>query len=226
MVEATSPQFSGPASHPAGATNEVVQVAPVTPELSTEVSQATIGAADTVFDTITLTDNDDASGTLSWKLVGPKPIGSDGTCANVTWTGAATVANGTLPFSGNGDYETPPTALAGAGCYSYVVDATSPQYDGPVGHPAGATNEVVLVRPATIVTKASSIRIAPGAEITDRVELTGTGDGDGPLEWRLVGPIPASAASSSGSVACACTASARASGCRRCRQTRRPGCPS
>ncbi len=88
------------------------------PTLSTQVSQATIGAGDTVFDTITLTDNDDATGTLSWKLVGPKPIGSDGSCAAVDWTGAAEVANGTLPFSGNGDYDTPPTALTGAGCYS------------------------------------------------------------------------------------------------------------
>lgn len=194
VVSATSADIKdGEVSHAAGATNEVVQVAPVTPTLSTEVSQATIGAADTVFDTITLTDNADASGTLSWKLVGPKPIGSDGTCDNVTWTGAATVANGTLPFAGNGDYDTPTTALAGAGCYSYVVDATSAQYSAPVGHPAGAVNEVVLVRPATIVTEASSIRIAPGAEITDSIELSGTGNGNGTLEWKLVGPIRAAA---------------------------------
>lgn len=193
VVKAASDFFAAPGevSHPAGATNEVVQVAPVTPTLSTEVSQATIGAADTVFDTITLTSNADASGTLNWKLVGPKPIGADGTCANVDWTGAATVDSGSLPFNGNGDYDTSPTALSGAGCYSYVVDATSAQYLGTVGHPAGEINEVVLVRPATIVTKASSIRIAPGAEITDSVELTGTGGGNGTLEWKLVGPIPA-----------------------------------
>lgn len=193
VVKAASEFFAAPGevSHPAGATNEVVQVAPVTPELSTAVSQATIGAADTVFDTITLTDNDDASGTLNWKLVGPKPIGPDGSCTDVDWIGAAEVAHGTLPFDGNGDYDTPPTALTGAGCYSYVVDATSAQYDAPVGHPAGAPNEVVLVRPATIVTEASSIRIAPGGEVTDRVDLTGTGGGDGTLEWKLVGPIPA-----------------------------------
>lgn len=193
VVKATSDFFAAPGevSHPAGATNEVVQVAPVSPELSTEVSQATIGAADTVFDTITLTDNDDASGTLSWKLVGPKPIGSDGTCTAVDWSGADEVDSGTLPFNGNGDYDTPPTALSGAGCYSYVVEATSAQYDAPVGHPAGAPNEVVRVRPATIVTAASKVRIAPGAEITDRVELTGTGGGAGTLEWKIVGPIRA-----------------------------------
>jgi uncharacterized repeat protein (TIGR01451 family) len=165
--------------------------APVTAVLSTEVSEAAVTPGDAFRDTITLSNTGGASGTIDWKLVGPKPIGSDGTCEAVDWTGAPTVDSGTLPFQGNGDYTTPTSDPTGAGCYSYVVEATSPQFAGPVGHPAGAPNEVVLVRPATIVTEASSIRIAPGGEVTDRVELTGTGGGEGTLAWKLVGPIPA-----------------------------------
>ncbi len=192
VVQATSPQFAGgEVSHPAGAPNEVVQVAPVEAKLSTQVSKATVGASESFLDTITLTDATDAAGTIDWELVGPKPIGADGTCDAVDWSGAAQVDSGSLPFRGSGDYDTTTSAPSGAGCYSYVVEVTSPQFSGPVSHPAGETNEVVLVRPATIVTAASAIRIAPGQEITDRVDLTGTGGGTGTLEWEIVGPIRA-----------------------------------
>lgn len=194
VVTATSPQFAGgEVSHPAGAPNEVVQVAPVVARLSTQVSQAAVTPGDAFRDTITLTDADEAAGTIDWQLVGPKPIGTDGTCDAVDWTGAAQVAHGSLPFDGNGDYVTPTSDPTGAGCYSYVVSVDSPQFESPASHPAGEPGEVVLVRPATIVTAASSLRIAPGAEITDRVDLTGTGGGTGTLEWKVVGPIRANA---------------------------------
>jgi uncharacterized repeat protein (TIGR01451 family) len=163
--------------------------APVTPTLSTQVSADAVTPGDAFRDVVALRNTGGASGTIDWQLVGPKPIDSDGTCDAVDWTGAAVVDSGTIAFQGNGDYETPTSDPSGAGCYSYVVEASSPQFSGTVGHPAGEANEVVLVRPATIVTAASSLRIAPGAEITDRVELTGTGGGTGTLEWQIVGPI-------------------------------------
>ncbi|MFA4927242.1 MAG: hypothetical protein WC558_01910 [Patulibacter sp.] len=165
--------------------------APVTPTLSTQVTEDAVTPGDAFSDTIVLRNTGGASGTIDWQLVGPKPIGTDGTCDAVDWTGAEVVDSGTIAFQGNGDYTTPTSDPSGAGCYSYVVSAASPQFSGPVSHPAGEANEVVLVRPATIVTAASSIRIAPGAEITDRVELTGTGGGAGTLEWEIVGPIRA-----------------------------------
>lgn len=192
VVKVTSDFIDGgEVSHPAGALNEVVQVAPVVPTLTTQVSKVATTPGEDVLDTITLAGADGAAGTIDWELVGPKPIGTDGTCDAVVWTGASTVDSGSLPFSGSGDYDTTTSAPTGAGCYSYVVEVTSPQFSGPVSHPAGETNEVFLVRPATIVTAASSVRIAPGAEITDRVDLTGTGGGTGTLEWSIVGPIPA-----------------------------------
>src|SRR5690606_31693213 len=58
----------------------------VTPVLSTEVSEAKVVHGASVRDTITLRGTKGAGGDIDWRLVGPKPAGADGTCADVDWT--------------------------------------------------------------------------------------------------------------------------------------------
>lgn len=166
---------------------------PRTPTVTTAVSADAVTPGDPFSDTIVVGNTGSGSGEIAWELHGPVTPAPDGTCDGVDWSGAPLLDSGTIAFAGDGRQTTPSSSPRRAGCYGYTATVTGEEFSGPVTSPLGSAGEVVLVRPATITTQVSSLRIAPGGTVTDVVELSGTGGGAGLIEWSLVGPLAAAA---------------------------------
>lgn len=164
---------------------------PLLPTLATTASAPSVNPGDPFSDATDVGNTGGASGTLDWQLVGPVAPDANGSCDNADWTGAATLDTGTIAVAGDGSYPTATDAHTAAGCYSYVETLTGSAWLAPVTGPAGTPGETVLVKPATITTTASAIRILPGDKVTDSVALTGTGidPGAGTIAWKLLGPV-------------------------------------
>ena len=125
--------------------------APVTPTLSTIASVTNVQAGHSFSDAIVVGNTGGASGTLTWTLLGPVTPAADGTCDNLDWAHAATVATGTLPVSGDGTYTTPTSAPTATGCYGYTAELSGGSLAATVTSAAGAPGETVLVSAATQV---------------------------------------------------------------------------
>lgn len=162
---------------------------PRTPTIETAVSSASVTPGTPVHDTVTIGNTGGGRGEIAWELHGPLPPAPDGGCAGLDWSGSPLLASGTIPVLDDGDYDTPAAAPRGAGCYGWTATIDGDDFSGPVTSPLGASGELFLVRPATISTAASALRIAPGGTVTDVVDLSGTGGGRGTLAWSLIGPI-------------------------------------
>jgi MYXO-CTERM domain-containing protein len=119
--EFTGANFLGQTQVPAGAANEVIQVTPFQPVITTHATLAN----GRFFDNVTVSGSGigtapDAptSAVLTWTLLGPATSAS-GDCASVTWAGQPTLAGGTMTVISDGIYQTPSTRLARPGCYTF-----------------------------------------------------------------------------------------------------------
>jgi hypothetical protein len=181
----------------AGAANEVVLVQPHQPLVST-TAVVTSGSAGTksVVDNITVSASGIGTSTaapqsavMTWTLFGPvTPTAAS--CNGVSWTGAATVATGTLVVTGDAAYATPSTTLTAAGCYSYT-ESLAATVDSLVGTSAiGLVHETaVLLDPPTIATTTSSALVHPYTSVSDSATVAGTSGQPGTMVWSLVGPV-------------------------------------
>jgi hypothetical protein len=162
-----------------------------------------------VSDSVTITGTSGDPGQLAWTLVGPvDPV--DGSCTDVVWTGAPTVATGLVATVGDETVTTGPATLGAAGCYSWVdtLTATAPNsFPSPSDLPAGSANEVVHVQnyQPTLSTAASSSANPSGSlAVFDTVSIADTGlagsaqDAPAVLSWELVGPVPPESAGCAG----------------------------
>ena len=137
--------FEGPGDSPAGSDGEVVLVAP--PELSTEVSSDSVQTRSSIHDTLTVVGTTGHGGSISWELLGPIVANSSGTCTGLDWSDAATLRDGTISVTGDGDLNTPDETLDAAGCYGYTATLTGADYGGnPISSEAGTPGEVVQVK--------------------------------------------------------------------------------
>ena len=131
------------ATSPLGSAGETVLVHPAKPTLATTASPASALAGAEATDRITVGDTAGFAGTVHWKLVGPVAP-ANGACSAVDWNGAAAVAQGDLPASGDGDLTTPGTTLKDSGCYGYAETIEGPHLV-TVSTPVGAPGETVLI---------------------------------------------------------------------------------
>ena len=206
-------------SAPGPAAETALVVAP--PTVVTAASSTLVYPYSPVTDTVTVTGTGGQAGTVSWSLVGPvsavplpestgSPAGAGGVAPSPgsvcpatgsSWSGAPTVASGTLPVTGDGPVTVGPVTVGGTGCYSWVETFSGPHTLGQTTVAAGAANEVVAVQvfAPTLTTTAA---VTPGPDgtqtIVDHVTVTGTGLGKPgnpttslPLTWTLLGPAPA-----------------------------------
>jgi uncharacterized repeat protein (TIGR01451 family) len=135
-----APYPGAPAASAAGAAGETVLVA--VPSLSTTVSSASVLTGDQVDDAIIVHGTGGQPGSIAWTLLGPVAPAAGGGCAGVSWSGAATAAQGTLAVAGDGTYTTPVSKLTNAGCYGYEATLSGASYGPDVISAAGAGGEV------------------------------------------------------------------------------------
>ena len=116
------------------------------PELSTEVSSDSVQTRSWIHDTLTVVGTTGHGGSISWELLGPIVANSSGTCTGLDWSDAATLGDGTIAVTGDGDLNTPDETLDAAGCYGYTATLTGTDYGGnPITSEAGTPGEVVQV---------------------------------------------------------------------------------
>jgi hypothetical protein len=100
--------------------------APTGPSLSTTTSTASLTAYSTtaINDSVTVLGTGGNSGTLAWSLVGPASTVAGG-CTGADWTGAATVASGSITTPAeDGVVTVGPAEVQGQGCYSWTESLT------------------------------------------------------------------------------------------------------
>lgn len=181
-VTVESPGFAGPVTHPAGSTNEIVEVRPkAAPTVSTQVSDERISPGDEVLDTITIGGTDGFGGVATWTLHGPVDVGYATSCEDVDWEGAPVIDQGSLEFTGNGDIDTPGTTLDENGCYGYEITISGDDFTGEVTHPLGSVNEVVLVKAPVgalnVTKKAGRKKVKIGSKVKYTIVVTNPGPG-------------------------------------------------
>ncbi len=107
-----------PVTTPCGLVEETTRVVPFTPEVRTTTSRqrALVGAS--LRDTVEVSGVEGTALTVQWTLHGPRAP-RDGSCREVSWSGAPVVATGSMRVPGDGRYRTPATTVRRAGCYTY-----------------------------------------------------------------------------------------------------------
>ena len=167
---------------------------PLLPTVATTASASSVSPGDAFSDAINVGNTGGASGSLGWQLVGPVAPDANGTCDNAIWSGAPVANVGTLAVAGDGTYTTATSSPKAAGCYGYVDQLTGSAWSATVTIPGGTPGETVLIKPATLATKASAVRIRPGNDITDSIALSGAQSSSGAttpgtISWKLLGPV-------------------------------------
>ena len=182
---------------PVGRSAETIAISD--PQIISHTDAAIVGLDEPTSDTVTIFGTGGGFGVLMWSLVGPvAPIG--GSCAEVGWSHAPTVATDGIDIDGDGDYVTGPVSVKLPGCYSWVDRLGSPTFPSPTAVSAGAADEVFLVEPfhPVITTEARLVVEGLTGTISDHIDLTGTGlvafDGaptGNSVRWALHGPLAA-----------------------------------
>jgi len=190
-VTISSPGFTDDVTSPVGSENEVAIIPRLAPTLATQVSSDDLKPGGELRDQITVAAADNVAGTAEWTLYGPVDVGDANDCDAADWSGATVADQGSLPITGNGNYETGASTLTEIGCYGYEVTIDSPGFGNPVTSPVGSENEVAIIRrlTPTVSTTISSARITPGGSVTDKVSVGGTEGRPGEIRWSLVGPV-------------------------------------
>jgi uncharacterized repeat protein (TIGR01451 family) len=183
-VTIDSPGFDAPVTSPVGSANEMVIIRRLDPTVSTMISSARVTPGSSVSDKITIGGTEGRPGEITWSLVGPVAWNDQWTCEGIDWTGAATLDSGTIATTGDGDYDTPATAISDAGCYGYVVTIGGTEIGGSANSPAGSPNEVVLVRTEPgnldVTKKAGRDQVPVGSQVKYTIVVSNTGAGPVP----------------------------------------------
>jgi uncharacterized repeat protein (TIGR01451 family) len=183
-VTIDGPGYTEPVTSEVGSANEMAVSRRLQPTVSTTISSPRVTPGGSTTDRITVGQTEGRAGTIEWSLVGPVAMSADWDCEGVDWTGAAVVDQGTIATDGDGDYETPATALPDQGCYGYVVSIGGENIGGSADSPAGSPNEVVLVRtePGKLeVTKTAARRqVQVGSPVKYTIVVRNTGAGPVP----------------------------------------------
>ena len=188
-----------PTPAPTGTPTPTPTPAPTPTVVTTaNASIATVGA--TLFDTITVSNADHLSGTVTASLLGPvAPV--NGQCTGLNWSGAPVAGTATVSIPGTGVYKTSSVAVNAAGCYTWTEHA---EFSGgqSVTTAAGIAAETTLIVSVATPTppvisvptpsgavQGISVGPVPQGAVLGAVStpVTGAADGSGLLRSTLVG---------------------------------------
>ena len=195
---AYGPNFVGTTVLAAGAANEIFQVVPYQPSISTSAVPVWNGTNNVASDTVVVSNSDLGGGndapkaTLDWYLYGPVPNPGGG-CDNVSalsWSSAALVNSGTAPVS-EGSNSVGVTTLAAIGCYTYTnsLGATTDTDAVALSSPGPASETFEIISSQQITTFSNQTDPDPRTTVSDNVTISGTNGYSGTLDWQLLGPL-------------------------------------
>lgn len=184
---------------PCGIVQETTLVTPplIKVTLSTQISDQSSIAGDTVNDTIVVTglEGETITGdlTVEWTLYGPvAPV--DDSCTGVNWDGAQELEKGTITVNADGTYSTPDVDLPAAGCYSYGEELLGTTEVAPYSHPVGEVSQTTLTGKniPKVATQVSDQQVLVGATLFDTIKVEDLLAGQSVnIDWALYGPIDA-----------------------------------
>ena len=159
------------------------------PTISTQASSSGPAVGSTMSDAITVAGLPASGGSVAWDVLGPVAA-PNGSCADVSWTGAPLFARG-ITSAKNGTSITLPTPkIQVAGCYGYseVLSSLAGAF-APVSAPPGPTEAEYLA--PTISTTAQSSGPAVGSTMSDAITAAGLPASGGSVAWDVLGPVAA-----------------------------------
>ena len=158
------------------AANETSTVGKLTPTLSTNASNGTVGG--TIKDTATLGSGFNPTGSLVFKAFGPE---------NVTCSGAAAFSH-TVPVSGNAGYGSTDFTTSAAGIYRWTVEYAGDANNNAVTSACNAANETSTVAKAAPTLSSSATSGTVGAAIKDTATVASGFGPTGNLVFKAFGP--------------------------------------
>lgn len=159
------------------------------PAVHTQISAATLEPGDPVFDTVVVEGLQGRTATVTANLYGPFPSVDKIVCTTPpVWTGTVTA-------TGDGSYDTEPTALAQSGYYTYKESLAGTGEVAPAETGCAEGPETTIVRGhPEIHTQVSAASTGPGKTITDTAVISGLGILSAPVQVELWGPFASTAA--------------------------------
>ena len=159
------------------------------PQITTQISAQETAPGATITDSVVVSGLGVLAATVNVELWGPFPtreaIRCDGT----------PLATSTLAVAGDGTYTSAPTTLAEAGYYSYRETIAGTGAFTAATTACGEVSETTLARARPqVATVVSSQVVRPGAQIFDRIKVSGLGRTPAQVEVRLFGPYASRAA--------------------------------
>lgn len=154
-----------------------------TPAITTQISAAETAPGAKISDTAVVSGLGVLAATVNVELWGPYASRDAMTCqGEPAW-------KGTFTANGDGSYPTEPVTIPGAGYYTYRESiAESPAFAG-VQTACGEATETTFAKAAPKVTTiASDAVVKPGAELYDRIKVSGLGTTPATVEVKLYGP--------------------------------------
>ena len=183
---------------------ETAIVVPLTPSVSTTVSNQQAGLGAKLTDTVDVTGAAGSSVAGTWTLHGPVPAVS-GACTSVQWAGAPVAASGTFTVTlagGVGSVTTAATTVTSAGCYTYTEALNAGPATAAVSETAaGAVSETALIAQniPTLTTTVSAAQPSIGSTVTDNITVANSAGASTTASWNLLGPVaPTSAGTCAG----------------------------
>jgi len=154
------------------------------PAITTQVSAQETAPGASITDSVVVTGLGALAATVNVELWGPFATRQEIRCEGTPFATAA------MPVPGDGTFMTAPVTLTKAGYYTYRESIVGTDaYDGVVTA-CGEVSETTFTRAKPDVTTVVSSAIArPGAEIFDRIKVTGLGQTPATIEVRLFGPF-------------------------------------
>jgi hypothetical protein len=154
------------------------------PTLSTTVSAATVAPGTPIFDRVTIGSLAGESVTVGVDLFGPFASTSAIDC------GGTPVWGGSVPAKANGSYKTATFTPTVPGVYTYRAQiASTSLVRGSQGACGEAAETTVVTAKPVVKTHASSTQVRPGGQISDEVDVSGSGAFHVTVTVSLFGPF-------------------------------------
>ena len=155
-----------------------------TPQITTQVSAQETSPGGQITDKVVVTGLGVVAAAVQVELWGPFDTVAAISCSGTPFATQIFTANG------DGTYTTEPITVDRAGYFTYRESMAGGPANDPTSTPCGEAAETTLSKPAPVVTtRASSEVVKPGAQIFDRVEVTGLGKTPTTVELQLFGPF-------------------------------------
>lgn len=157
----------------------------VQPAVRTQISEQSSLPGASLTDRVWVSGLHGQPATVGAALYGPLPARDALSCDG------APLWQGSYPVTGDGEFVTDPVTVTVPGYYTYRESIAASGLVRSATHPCGEEAETTIVRGAPAIrTEVSQQQATVGAEISDRVVVSGLGKLRAPVEAELWGPYP------------------------------------